>query len=215
MGEETQEITAPKVVIFIAMLFMLVEAVAYFTIGGIGILYGILVLLFIAVIFISLALVSLGPVKIPYYWWIMLIIGILLILFEFLENAFMPYFTGILVISAVIVELVTEKKDFKASKLMALVGIAFSIWDCITIFLNTAATDIMIVNAVFGLILAIVLLILVLDLVDIKIPYTWWVFLTIAFVIWYWVSPNATGFAFTGFGGTLLMIAWVLILFAF
>jgi len=195
---------------------MLVEAVAYFTIGGIGILYGILVLLFIAVIFISLALVSLGPVKIPYYWWIMLIIGILLILFEFLQNAFMPYFTGILVILAVIVELVTEKKDFKASKLMALVGIAFSIWDCTIIFLDfTAGNEILVVNAVFGLILAIILLILVLDLVDIKIPYTWWVFLTIAFVIFTWVSPNAIGYAFGGFGGYILMIAWVLILFAF
>ena len=214
MSEETSEMTAPKIILFIAILFMLVEAVAYFTAGGITILYGILELVFIAVIFISLALVSLGPIKIPYYWWIMLIIGVLLILFAFLAGG--TYFTGILVLLAVIVELVTEKKDFKASKLMALVGIAFSIWDCIAIFIGfTAGNEILIVNAVFGLILAIILLILVLDLVDIKIPYTWWVVLTIAFVIWTWVSPFAGGLALTGFGGTILMIAWILILFAF
>lgn len=214
MSKETSEMTAPKIIIFIAMLFMLAEAVAFFTAGGIAILYGILELVFIAVMFISLNLVSLGPIKIPYYWWIMLIIGVLLILFSLLAGG--TYFTGVLVLLAVIVELVTEKKDFKASKLMALVGIAFSIWDCIAIFLGfTAGNEILIVNAVIGLILAIILLILVLDLVDIKIPYTWWVFLTIAFVIWYWVSPNAGGYDFTGFGGNLLMIAWVLILFAF
>ncbi|MCK4779975.1 MAG: hypothetical protein KAT57_07305 [Candidatus Lokiarchaeota archaeon] len=214
MSEETSEMTAPKIILFIAMLFMLAEAVAYFTAGGIEILYGILELVFIAVIFISLALVSLGPIKIPYYWWIMLIIGVLLILFASLAGG--TYLTGILVLLAVIVELVTEKKDFKASKLMALVGIAFSIWDCIAIFIGfTAGNEILIVNAVFGLILAIILLILVLDLVDIKIPYTWWVVLTIAFVIWTWVSPFAAGLIVTGFGGTILMIAWILILFAF
>ncbi|MEE9378919.1 MAG: hypothetical protein V3V33_12885 [Candidatus Lokiarchaeia archaeon] len=99
---------------------------------------------------------------------------------------------------------------------MALVGIAFSIWDCIAIFIGfTAGNEILIVNAVFGLILAIILLILVLDLVDIKIPYTWWVVLTIAFVIWTWVSPFAAGYPVTGFGGTILMLAWILILFAF
>jgi hypothetical protein len=99
---------------------------------------------------------------------------------------------------------------------MLLVGIAFSLWDCIAIFMNfTAGAELLLVNAIFGLILLIILLILVLDLVDIKIPYTWWVVLTIAFVIYTWVSPSAAGFPVVGFGGTLLMIGWILILFAF
>ena len=43
------DITAPKIIIFIAMLLMLVQAVAYITAGGITILYGVLVLVFIIV----------------------------------------------------------------------------------------------------------------------------------------------------------------------
>ena len=68
MSEESKEITAPNIILFIAMLFMLAEAVLFMSAGGIGILYGIIELILIAVIFISLELVSLGPVKIPYYF---------------------------------------------------------------------------------------------------------------------------------------------------
>ncbi|MHA2390738.1 MAG: hypothetical protein ACXAEX_02115 [Promethearchaeota archaeon] len=216
MGESkydsSQNITAPKIILVIAMLFILAEAVGFFTLGGLGILYGIIDLVFIAVIFISLELIGLGPVKIPYYWWIMLIIGVLLVLFSWLAPG--NYFAAILVLLAVIVELVSDKKEFMASKLIMLFGIAFSIWDCITIFLITPINALWVVNAVFGLILLVILIILVFDFVDIKIPYTWWVILTIAFVIFTWVSPFAAGFPVIGFGGRVLMIAWVLILFA-
>lgn len=241
MGEESRDITAPKTILIIAMLFMLAEAVAYFWLAdaafaddAILILYGILNLVFLAVIFISLDLVSLGPVKIPYFWWINLIIGVLLILFSYLVaevygyalefaalgivwgSSIAPYFAGALVLLAVFIELITTKKDIKASKLITLLGIALTIWDCVAIFLH-APTDIAFVHAVFGIILAIILLILVLDLVDIKIQFTWWVFLTIAFVIFTWVSPTARlmnilvdDLPVVGWAGTFLMIAWVL-----
>ena len=244
MGEESREMTAPKILLFIAMLFMLLEAFAYFWLAdplltgdSLLILFGILNIVFIFVIFISLNLVGTGPVKIPYFWWLMLIIGILLILFSYLVADFwgygvvlvslgvvwgipaFPYLAGSLVILAIIVELVAKKKDFGASKIVGLLGIGLTIWDCIVIFMGTPTT-ISILHAVFGLILAVILLILMLDLVDIKIPFNWWVFLTIAFVIFVWVSPLANPILFpsaypaTGWGGLFLMIAWILVLFA-
>ncbi|MHA2038572.1 MAG: hypothetical protein ACW98X_19230 [Promethearchaeota archaeon] len=219
MGEETREITAPKILLFIAMLFIFQEAIAYFYAAGADamfILYGIIGLVFVFIIFISLDLVSLGPVKLTYWWWLMVIIGVILIIFNFLAGG--TYFTPILVLLAVIVELVTEKKDITASKIILLFGIAFGIWDCVAIFIGyTAGAEIFLVNAIFGLILAIILLILVLDLVDIKIPFTWWVVLIIAFVLFYWITPGAiilSTYPVVGFGGIVLMIGWLLLLIA-
>lgn len=216
-SEESKEITAPKIMLFIACLFILAEAIAYLYLAGIDammILYGILGLVFVFIIFISLDLVSLGPVKLTYWWWLMLIIGVILVVFNYLVGG--NYFTPILVLLAVIVDLVTQKKDINASKIVLLFGIAFAVWDCVSIFIGfTPGAEVILVNAIFGLILAIILLILVLDLVDIKIPYNWWTVLTIAFVIYTWVSPFVIGtFPVLGFGGIILMIGWVLILLA-
>ncbi|MFX1363782.1 MAG: hypothetical protein ACFFCE_19195 [Promethearchaeota archaeon] len=206
------ETTAPKVILFIAMLFMLVETVLYSESGGIGILYGILEIIFIILIFLSLAFVRTKPVEIPYYWWIYLILGIILILFSFLQEVFLQFFTGFLLILAVIVELLCENKEFKASKLVLLIGIILSLYDSV---LCLFAGDAGIGPGIIGLILVIILLILVLDLFDIKIPMEWWTVLAIAFVIFTWVSPLVTGYIFGGFGGYILMIAWVLLIFAF
>lgn len=236
MGEESREMNAPKILYIIAMLFMLLEAVAYFWVSeAVGdallILFGILNIVFIFLMFISLNLVGTGPVKIPYFWWLMLIIGVLLILFGYLVADFWgygtmlltlgfvwgvvpwPYLAGSLVLLAVIIELLAKKKDFGASKIVGLLGIALTIFDCIVIFMSyTEALPI--VHGVFGIILAVVLLILMLGLIDIKIPFNWWVLLTIAFVIFAWVSPFALGaYPAAGWGGLFLMIAWILVLF--
>jgi hypothetical protein len=221
------------------MLFMLLEAVAYFWLAdpmyygdSLLILFGILNIVFIFIMFVSLNLIGTGPVKIPYFWWLMVIIGVLLIVFSYLISDYwgyafglfflgnmwgvtpFPYLTGSLVLLAVIVELIAKKKDFGASKIVGLIGIGLTIFDCIVIFMNY--TDaIFIVHGVFGLILAIILLIIMLDLVDIKIPFNWWVFLTIAFVIFAWVSPLVLGaYPASAWGGLFLMIAWILVLFA-
>ncbi len=212
----SKEITAPKITLFIAMLFIFAEAMGYFYVAAIDammILYGIIGLVFVFLIFISLDLVSLGPVKLTYWWWLMLIIGIVLIIFNYLAGG--NYFTAILVLLAVIVDLVRGKKDMNGSKVMLLFGIAFALWDCVAIFIGfTAGAEIILVNAIFGLILAIILLILVLDLVDIKIPFGWWSVLIIAFVIYTFVSPFAAGYPVLGFGGIILMIGWLLMLLA-
>ncbi|MFX1241322.1 MAG: hypothetical protein ACFFA7_08755 [Promethearchaeota archaeon] len=209
MGEERGSMTPTKLVLFIAMLLIFAQAIGYFVLSilvPLLILYGILCLVFVALIFISLDLIGLGPVKLPYWWWLMLIIGVLLIIFDYLNGG--SYLNGTIVILAVLMELVGEKMKLAGCKFMVFFGVLFGFWDCVSIFL-TSAVPIEIVNAVFGLILMVILLILIFDFVDIKIPYKWWVLLIIAFVMYTFVAGYAGGYPVTGFSGMLLMIAFV------
>jgi hypothetical protein len=213
MEEERGVMTPTKLVLFIAMLLIFAQAILYFTAAlpffPILILYGIICLVFVALIFLSLDLIGLGPLKLPYFWWLMLIIGIVLIIFDLPQLTGGNYLTGTLVILAVLMELVGEKMKLAGCKFMVFFGVLFGIWDCVTIFMNPVASAIAIVNGVFGLILMIILLILVFDFFDIKIPYKWWVLLIIAFVMYTFVQGYAGGYPVTGFSGTLLMIAFV------
>ncbi|MFW9970035.1 MAG: hypothetical protein ACFFDF_07520 [Candidatus Odinarchaeota archaeon] len=242
MGEESRKMTAPKIMYFIGMLFMLFEAVTYFWLGdesfignGYLILFGVLDLVFIIIMFLSLDLVGTGRIKIAYFWWLMLIIGILLILFSYLTANFwdywygfvalidywnvvpIPYFAGSLIILSVIIEVAPKIKNLKSSKVVAMVGILFTIFDCIVIILFYPAT-IFLITAIFGIILAVILLILVLGLINIRIPYTWWVVLTFAFVIYIWVAPilisawESVFVPLAGFGGLFLLITVLLMI---
>ncbi|MFX0106546.1 MAG: hypothetical protein ACFE75_13810 [Candidatus Hodarchaeota archaeon] len=213
MGEERGEMTPPKLILFIAMLFIFAQAIAYFYVAiadPMGILYGIICLVFVFIIFVSLDLIGLGPIKIPYWWWLMLIIGVLLIIFDFLNN--LNYLTGTLVILAVLMELgIGDKIKLEGCKFFIFFAILFGIWDCIVVFM-TFTLPIEIVNAIFGLILLVILLILVFDLFDIKIPYKWWVVLIIAFVFWNWIDPTGI-YPVVGFGRWLLMIGFVCMIY--
>ncbi len=245
MGEESREMTAPKVMYFVGMLFLLLDAVAYFWLAdssftgdSLLIIFGVLHLVFIIIMFLSLELVGTGRVKIPYFWWLMLIIGALAIVFSYLTANLwdygeeylqlleifsfvpIPYFTGGLIVLGVLTEVMPKIKDLKSSKVVAMVGILFTIYDCIVIIILYTQTFFLI-TAIFGLILAAILLIIVLDLIDIRIPNTWWVILTFAFVIYIWVVPTlvaawASVFAvLAGFGGLFLLIAVLLMLLGF
>jgi hypothetical protein len=210
------KITAPKLLVFIGMLYTIVLAMYYFyrPLGGFGlnILWGIICLVIAFLIFVSLELISFGPLKIPYQWWINLIFGVVLVVFAYFFGG--SYFAGILLLLAAFVEFLMEKKPYKASKMVLLVGIGFSVYECIILFfppLNAIA----IVNAIFGLILLIILLLIIFEVVDFKIlSYSWWFVLLVGFVIFIWVSPLAGGFPVTGFGGTLILIAFVLMILA-
>lgn len=215
MGEERGDMTPTKLVLFIAMLLIFAQAIGYFLLGlllPILILYGILCLVFVIIIFISLDLIGLGPLKLPYFWWLMLIIGALLILFDWLNGG--SYLNGTIVILAVLMELVGEKMKLAGCKFMVFFGVLFGIWDCITIFIGYApGGELGLVNGIFGLILMIILLILVFDFFDIRIPYKWWVLLIIAFVMYTFVDGYAGGFPVTGFSGMILMIAFVCVIY--
>ena len=210
----TEKITAPTLLAFIGMLSTLALGISYFYNAGtdpLYILWGIICLVIAFLIFVSLELIDFGPVKIPYQWWIILIFGVVLLLFAyfFIGN----YLPAILLCMAALIELIMEKKSYEASKMVVLVGIGFSIYECFILFLSGVA--IIVVNGVFGLILLIILLLIIFDVVDFKVlDYSWWLVLLIGFVIFTWVSPFAAGFPVVGYGGTIILIAFLLILLA-
>ncbi len=210
---KTDKITAPKLVVFIGMLYTLALGIDYFygvAANPLNILWGIICLVIAFLIFVSLELIDFGPVKIPYQWWIILIFGIVLVLIVYFFGG--AYFPAILLLLAALIEVIMEKKPYKASKMVLLVGIGFSIYECFMLFLSGNA--LLIVNGVFGLILLIILLLILFDLVDFKVlDYSWWLVLLIGFVIFTWVSMYASGIV-TGFGGTLILIAFVLMVLA-
>ena len=216
MAETTTEskVTAPKLLVFIGMLYTIALGITYFytvtPFTAIYILWGIICLIIAFLIFLTMDLISFGPLKLPYQWWIILIFGIVLVIFGFFFGG--GYFPAILLILAALIEIIIEKKPYKAAKIVLLVGIGFSIYECFLLFLSGNA--LFIVNGVFGLILLVLLIILLFDLVDLKvINYSWWVVLLIGFVIFTWVSPNAGGLV-AGNGGTLILIGFLMMLLA-
>lgn len=229
--DEREEITATKLIAFFGVLFMIADAIALFYASRgteIFILYGILEIVFAFVLFISLDLIDFKVIKIPYEWWILSIIGAVLIVFGVLYYDDLgyeyTYFSCILVLMAGILEFLLQKKYYKASEIMLLLGSAFAIYDCFVIFLSTGNAifeDIWITNAVFGLILVILLLLMIQNWIDIKIPFAWWTVLTVGFVIFMWVSPNALslgipeGYPIAGFGGMIIFIALILLFLGF
>jgi len=107
-----------------------------------------------------------------------------------------------------------QKKPYKASKMVAIVGAGFAGYECVVLMLS--GITLYIVNAVFGLILIIILLLLIFEVVDFKIfNYSWWVVLLIGFVIFTWISPYAAGYPVLGYGGMIILIAFILIVMAF
>ncbi|KKN44145.1 hypothetical protein LCGC14_0696010 [marine sediment metagenome] len=229
MGETTQEettqeeitqeeITGPKIVAFIAVLILCGESVNAFLTYTTSwdIIFGIVSIILAIVIFISLEFIDLSPVKIPYYWWLTLIFGILLIALAFLTTSgfgvtFKPYLGGVLLLTGGIMEILGEKKNIVNSKFVAIVGAGFTLYECINIFILYSFVGVAnIINPIVGIIIAVILLIIALDLVDIKIPFNWWVVLTIGFIVFTWVSP-----LYAGIAGTVIMISFILIILGF
>ena len=201
MGETSKVgISASKVVALIGALVVIQVSIAYFYSGNvINILYGVIGLIFVVIIFMSLEIVDLKKVNIPYYWWILLIIGALLILFGYLAGS--GYLAGILVLIAALLELLSQKKTYSASKIVALIGACYAIYESIMLFLSGS-----IALAIVGIVFAIVLILTLPAKIDIKIPYAWWVVLIIGFVIFTYVANVS---------GTIIMVAFILILMAF
>ncbi|MFW9946940.1 MAG: hypothetical protein ACFFDX_08950 [Candidatus Odinarchaeota archaeon] len=218
------EISASKVIAFIGMLFTIALGIAYFyavtPLTPLYVLWGIICLLIAFLLFITLGLISFGPLsKIPYQWWMLLIFGAVLILIAYFFNLFVAlfyfptiYFPGILILMAAFIELLVEKKTYKASKMVAIVGCCFAAYECVVLFLTGGVINI--INGIFGLALIIILLLVIFDLVDFKIfDYSWWFVLLVGFVLFTWITP---GTAYGGaIGGLLVLIAFVLVVMAY
>ncbi len=210
MGESSKVgISASKVVALIGTLVLIKMCVDFFLTGfWLAILLGIVGLLIAFVVFDSLEIIDFKKLKIPYIWWVLLIIGILLLLLEFVVSIYSSYSTtflaGILVITAAILEILSQKKSYTASKIVALIGACYLIYESIMFILGGSVISI--TQAIIGIILAIILLLTLYDKIDIKIPYAWWVVLIIGFVIFSWITPIS---------GTIIMVAFILLLMAY
>ncbi|MFX0075184.1 MAG: hypothetical protein ACFE96_07065 [Candidatus Hermodarchaeota archaeon] len=207
MGESSKVgISASKVVALIGTLILIRNSINYFPTGDwLAILLGIVGLLIAFVIFDSLGIIDFKKLQIPYIWWVLLIIGVLLLLLDFIVSSFSATFlAGILIIIAAILEILSQKKSYTSSKIVALIGAGWLIYECIMFILSMNVVSI--VLAITGIILAIILILTLYDKIDIKIPYSWWVVLIIGFVIFTWITPVS---------GTIIMVAFILILMAY
>lgn len=106
---------------------------------------------------------------------------------------------------------------------MTLLGAGFAVWDCILVFgywsrpgFAGTRSGQYFTYGFFGLIAVIILLLTIQEWVDIKIPFTWWGLLVVGLFIFNLVSSIANfygyseDYAVAGFGGTILLIAFVL-----
>ncbi len=201
MGETSKVgISASKVVALIGALVVIQVSIGYFfTAIPLNIMYGIIGLIFAAVMFISLEIVDFKKVNIPFLWWVLLIIGLILILFEFAVGP--SYLGGILVLIAALLEFLSQKKTYAESKIVALIGACYAIYESIMLFLSGS-----IALAIVGIVFAIVLILTLPAKIDVIIPYAWWVVLIIGFVIFTYVANDS---------GIIIMVAFILILMAY
>jgi len=201
MGETTKVgISASKVVALIGALVVIQVNISYFyTSNVLNILYGVIGLIFAAIIFISLEIVDTKKVKIPYFWWVLLIIGVLLILFGYLAGS--SYLAGILILIAALLEFLSQKKTYAESKFVALIGACYLIYESIMLFLSAS-----IALSIVGFVFAIILILTLQTNIDVKVPFAWWVVLIIGFVVFTYVANVS---------GTIIMVAFILILMAF
>jgi hypothetical protein len=204
------DISASKIITYIAILIIIREAIIYFGSSiDHAVLHGIVDLIIATVLFILVQIVDLKKVKIPYRWWILLIIGLVLLLMTILLRfVFLSpvgsYLGATLVLLASLIEFLSLKKTYSASKLTILIGAGIAVYECVMLFLNGGM---LIVNGVFGIIFVLILILAWWNKVDIKIPFSWWVILTVGFVIFTYISPFYLGVA-----GTVIFVGLFLML---
>jgi hypothetical protein len=181
------------------------NAITLFYAGDIiSILLGILYIAFAVIIFISLNIVNIPKLKIPFRWIILLVIGAVdLVLALFLTGT---YLSATIILTAFLIELLSEKKTYTASKIVVFIGACIAIYESIR--LMGTASLISIVNGVFGIIFAIIAILSLQDKIDVKIPYEWWIILICGFVIFTWIN-------WIGVGGIIILIGFILILMAY
>lgn len=202
-----------KILAFFSFLIILRDSIFHFTgFGGnpLNILWGIIGLVIAAALFISINVLEFPIVKIPFNPWLLLIYSGVLILINFFGLSNRLYHAAIILVLAAVLNF----KDFKTgnnSKLVGGVGAVFAVFESVLLIMT--GFPISVVEGIFGIILAIVLLILISGKIDIKIPYAWWTVLLIGFVFWAWIAP----FTFYGgaIGGTLTLISFTLIVIGY
>lgn len=195
-------ISASKVIALIGALILIRDSIGYFyTRDVLTIIFGIVGLILAFIVFDSLNIIDFQKILIPFIWWVLLIIGLFLILIEYLVGP--NYLAGILMLVGSFIEFLSQKKPYPASRIVSLIGGIYTIYEAVSSMIggNPTAIAIGIVAIIFAIVL-----ILTLTKIDIKIPYTWWVVLIIGFVIFTW---------FYLVSGTIILVAFILILMAY
>lgn len=234
-----EETSPSKFVALIGVLFMIFEAIEMFYQSDdykILIFFGIVEIILAAAIFFSLGLFTFWKIKLPYMWWLMLIFSIVLGTIEFVSVRFLDflypfmfsfdfsYLPTVLIFFAFLIEIIQQKKDWKASEIFTLFGAGFAIYDCILVFGYWANIDGFVsprsgeyfTYAFFGLLAIIIMLLAYQDWFDIRIPFSWWGLLAVAFFFLAVITPIANWQAndvnrpWGGFGGVILLIAFAL-----
>ena len=199
-------LSASKVVALIGALIAIQEAINYFyTAAGasLNILWGIIALIIAVYVFFSLDFIDLKKVHLLFNWWLLLIFGIALFIIDFFYSR--QYLACTLFLIAFLLEFLGGKRNHVASKVVVLIGSGLAIYEAIMSFLGYSPNA-SIVNSIFGIIFALILILSLWNKVDIKVPFTWWVVLIGGFVIFTWLSP---------FSGTVIMVGFILILMAY
>lgn len=222
MGETSSKIkvtapsSAPVVVALMAGLIVIREGIGLFwTLNGLLIFYGIMEIILAGILLIALNIVDFGvePLKKLYTWWIMLILGILVIMFEIFASSFniIAAFStgmllgGVLIVIAAVLEFVSAKEKMKPSQIVALFGVVYTIIEIIILFSSLNAQNVY--HGIIGIIFIVILLLSMQKKVNLRIPYEWWVVLIIGFVLFSWILPGA--------GGTIILISFILMLLAY
>ncbi|NHI92709.1 MAG: hypothetical protein EAX96_09430 [Candidatus Lokiarchaeota archaeon] len=217
------DLSASKVVALIGALLLIAESIGMIFTGinlaqvqiaqtqGLGILnivFGIIGLLAAAILILAIQIIEIKQIPIPYEWWLLFCIGgAVLILWLIAGNFGYASITTsiILILTAGVIELLADKKDYLASQIVALIGAIWVIYNSILFFIVQAGS--IGVNAIsymiFGLICGIILILTMIEKVDIKIPYEWWTVLIIGWLVFTWVNVTA---------GIVILVAFILIL---
>ncbi len=207
MGEYTRVGTsASKVVALIGALIAVRDSITLIlTAEVLSIIFGIIGIILAIILFIAMNIFDANIRKnIPFEWWLLLLVGGVMLIFSIMlgmSNLFLP---AILILIACLVEIVCERKDYIASKIVILIG---SIWSIIVAFGMLSSGDVLtIITGVVGLTCAVLLLLSLFPKLSSKIPYAWWFILILGFIIFTWIDI---------IGGTIIMVGWILFLMAY
>ncbi|MFX1237661.1 MAG: hypothetical protein ACFE8P_08055, partial [Promethearchaeota archaeon] len=116
--------------------------------------------------------------------------------------------SGVLILSASLLELLYEKKKYRSSKIIAFVGSCFAIVESA---LGIASRDEF--NMFWGVIGVVTTVFLLLSLqkkIKVNIPYTWYFLLIVGFILFTWIEPM--GYYVSG---KVVMVAFILRLMAY
>ncbi len=186
------------------------------TLGGLMIFAGIMLFILGIIVIFVIDILNYGDANLKkisiftkfYRFEVLLILGVIILLFEFMGTSFAVGLTGtdsnllggILLIIAGIMEAL-KNKNMKASKLMCLIGCAFAVLNIITLFATATVSSIY--DGIVGIIVVILLLLSMFEKIKF-IPYEWWMVFILGFILWAYL-PN-------GIAGTLVLISFILML---